>query len=654
MGTKYSGIVEYVYPYGYKIKTTSGDVGVLKKDDMVNSDYNELSIGQKLPVWDNGKRSVKGGILWELSSNSNAGNNNIENSAEDLPQTQTYNRLSCLFINKDRESASNLLTLLLQELTSINSVDSYEFALSLIDINRSYRPLLDKELVHKIYLKANKEIKLKLWRDKVVRYCNFKEVIDKYKNGDTDLVNFLNEEYQFKSICSPSYTAPKLYFNEIERIILEKINNAVSSIKVAVAWFTNPKLLNALIKAIKRGVKVVLITNNDLINNGGYCLRLDDLIDAGGSIHLAEYPDFINHKFAIFDEKCVVNGSYNWTIYAEHLNFENIIIFENESNESLIREFISLFDSMTEKISCVERMPETVPEKPQYDRSSFKQYITEECIFLAKKTRSIEKRDSFYTTALKLTPTHTSIPNSIKVSLGFESEIRQQAIEREVTRLESQRESLDKEFQVSTESEQQLEQKRARISQQPVSTSTNYELENISTRKATEQTRRTKIETKRRNIQSQIEIIKSSGTTELLGNGGKFRINLAWKTTDDLDLHLITPDRQEIYYSNKNVECAGCHGHLDVDANASTPYTSNPQENIFWDDKAPTGEYEIVVELFSYRSNADSIPFVVTIIPEIGEPLVKTQIFENIVAGNKPKITPFKFKYSENKGIVEI
>ncbi|MEI3419859.1 MAG: hypothetical protein V8R91_01675 [Butyricimonas faecihominis] len=46
------------------------------------------------------------------------------------------------------------------------------------------------------------------------------------------------------------------------------------------------------------------------------------------------------------------------------------------------------------------------------------------------------------------------------------------------------------------------------------------------------------------------------------------RINLQWGSTDDLDLLVINPCSDTIYYKRKRQVCGGCTGTLDVDANA--------------------------------------------------------------------------------------
>ncbi|MCB0517269.1 MAG: hypothetical protein KDD49_14500, partial [Bacteroidetes bacterium] len=59
----------------------------------------------------------------------------------------------------------------------------------------------------------------------------------------------------------------KTYFKNQKEIIISELNEAKASVKVAVAWFTNFDLFNALKNCISRKVKVELIIVNDEINN---------------------------------------------------------------------------------------------------------------------------------------------------------------------------------------------------------------------------------------------------------------------------------------------------------------------------------------------------------------------------------------------------
>ena len=62
------------------------------------------------------------------------------------------------------------------------------------------------------------------------------------------------------------------YFNQIRKKIIEEINNSNKDIIIAVAWFTQHDLFDAIINALERGVNISLILIKDIINCGDYGL----------------------------------------------------------------------------------------------------------------------------------------------------------------------------------------------------------------------------------------------------------------------------------------------------------------------------------------------------------------------------------------------
>lgn len=145
-------------------------------------------------------------------------------------------------------------------------------------------------------------------------------------------------------------------------------------------------------------------------------------------------------------------------------------------------------------------------------------------------------------------------------------------------------------------------------------------------------------------IEQEINRLEQVRQTSLEGQSGKLRINLAWNTTDDLDLHIETPNGI-ISYNKKTVENHGIIGTLDVDKNTGSELVSNPQENINFDG-IPMGEHKIYVNLYTVRER-NEVPFTVTIIPENGEGRVFTK--KVIGKGSNKDVAHFEFK----NGILE-
>lgn len=129
----------------------------------------------------------------------------------------------------------------------------------------------------------------------------------------------------------------------------------------------------------------------------------------------------------------------------------------------------------------------------------------------------------------------------------------------------------------------------------------------------------------------------------LQGTAGKLRVNLAWNTTDDLDLHVETPNGV-ISYNKKTVEYQGIIGELDIDKNASGEFVSNPQENVNW-DSMPLGKHTIKVHLFRSREQI-KVPFTITVLNENGDGRIYNDYVE---VGNHEirKVATFEFTNGE-------
>ncbi len=85
------------------------------------------------------------------------------------------------------------------------------------------------------------------------------------------------------------------------------------------------------------------------------------------------------------------------------------------------------------------------------------------------------------------------------------------------------------------------------------------------------------------------------------------RASLIWNNRNDLDLHVIPPSGEEVYYSHRQ---SACGGWLDVDMNVSGE-SEKPVENVRWaKGKAPPGRYRVIVQNFAYKAgNSGPTPF---------------------------------------------
>ncbi|MEZ6057764.1 MAG: hypothetical protein R3C01_13780 [Planctomycetaceae bacterium] len=99
------------------------------------------------------------------------------------------------------------------------------------------------------------------------------------------------------------------------------------------------------------------------------------------------------------------------------------------------------------------------------------------------------------------------------------------------------------------------------------------------------------------------------------GMGGKMRIAISWDNVNDLDLHIVTPRDERIFFGKMTASCGGV---LDVDKNAGAPFTSEAVENIRWLEDVPrSGNYLVQVHYYGQNPGGpQKTPFSVLI--EIG------------------------------------
>jgi hypothetical protein len=125
---------------------------------------------------------------------------------------------------------------------------------------------------------------------------------------------------------------------------------------------------------------------------------------------------------------------------------------------------------------------------------------------------------------------------------------------------------------------------------------------------------------------------------------GILRISLGWANYDDLDLHLIEPNGNKIYYNNKRSDSGG---FLDVDMNASSGTTRKPVENIIYSHGSNIleGKYQVVVHNYSQREYSDRDFFVEI---ECGDELVG---FNHQNPNNQEQISIVSFTFTKKDGI---
>lgn len=558
----------------------------------------------------------------------------------------------------------------------IDSEEKYSLAKQLFAINRALK--IRQGFTKELFNISNSLYQTKFWNEGLIPYFSNIGVKKSWMNSDDEGKQMILQRLGIE--LSPQKTCIiETFFENIEEVVLKNIIFAKSSIYACMAWFTNFNIFKAIRKKLDDGVKVVLLTNNDLINNGGYCLDFNALIKKGLELHLAEYPELIHHKFCVLDDQIVMTGSYNWTFFSENINRENMILIKDDNDT--IQTYLDEFNMLIKKYPIVSEMPESVPEKPEYDRSSFKQYISEELVLRSKK-RIGNIKDNIIS-AKRLSPMYKPVLQAISEfnivednsSLTIE-QIEHTANLEAIAERRKQINTLNQRQQTLSLQRENLEIKRQQIAQQQdeiaIQVQHVAENENISEEERTEiqaniRLQAQELEQRQEEVESNIsqvnresstieeavsqteaQIVAIQNTAQIVTEGGRgsLKINLKWNTYDDLDLHVIDPDDVEICYSAKEHRCQNILGKLDIDANAGGNLTRIPQENIFWEEgkNAPIGRYKVFVVYYSKKDTVDEIPFTVTVYPEKGNPKVFTDSLRVV----KDQRNIVEFNYTEN------
>jgi cardiolipin hydrolase len=116
--------------------------------------------------------------------------------------------------------------------------------------------------------------------------------------------------------------------------IIRALDDTRERADLCVFTITDDRVTTHILAAHRRGVKVSIVSDNDKANDLGS--DLDRLSRAGLDVRVDRTPAHMHHKFAIFDGKTLLNGSYNWTRSANEENAENIVITREPS---LVRAF---------------------------------------------------------------------------------------------------------------------------------------------------------------------------------------------------------------------------------------------------------------------------------------------------------------------------
>lgn len=145
----------------------------------------------------------------------------------------------------------------------------------------------------------------------------------------------------------PAATRSKAWFSpggDCVREIRSLLRNTRRKADICVFTITDNRISDAILDCHRRRVKLRIITDDDKSEDRGS--DIERLEQAGIAVRVDHSPHHMHHKFALFDNKLLLTGSYNWTRSAAEVNEENIIV---SGEEGLVKQFSNQFNELWEQ-----------------------------------------------------------------------------------------------------------------------------------------------------------------------------------------------------------------------------------------------------------------------------------------------------------------
>lgn len=110
-------------------------------------------------------------------------------------------------------------------------------------------------------------------------------------------------------------------------VIVKAISKARESIYVQAYGMTSPAIVEALIKAQSKGVKVRILLNKSNLKDKWS--KMGTLLEADIDVGIDKVSGIAHNKVMILDKRIVITGSFNFTRSADSRNAENVIIIDD-------------------------------------------------------------------------------------------------------------------------------------------------------------------------------------------------------------------------------------------------------------------------------------------------------------------------------------
>jgi len=170
------------------------------------------------------------------------------------------------------------------------------------------------------------------------------------KKGELFFLLFLLGVFQ----SSPAFAQIDNLFSpgvNLKENLLKEIESATSTLDLAIHEITSLEMAQALAKARQRGAKVRVIADSKQAKMR--TSKITYLIQQGVLVKVlgGKEKGVMNLRFAIFDEKRVLIGSFDWSDDSLRWNYENLLMIDES-------ETVTIFQKEFEKLWREKRVIE--------------------------------------------------------------------------------------------------------------------------------------------------------------------------------------------------------------------------------------------------------------------------------------------------------
>ena len=159
------------------------------------------------------------------------------------------------------------------------------------------------------------------------------------------LVKWLNEIVKvLDQTLLPVQIETEVWFSpgvECRAAVINHIGSCRKRADICVFTIADDDITAAILAAHRRGVAVRVLSDDDKRHDAGS--DIERLREAGISVVLDDSDAHMHHKFALFDERWLLNGSFNWTRSASQANEENLVATNDPQQ---VREFAGQFEAL--------------------------------------------------------------------------------------------------------------------------------------------------------------------------------------------------------------------------------------------------------------------------------------------------------------------